>query len=100
MGAPREKDMTRICPNCMSELDKRSVLYLKVGLSRRCAICGEKLKISQIWMFVLSMFTVFVMVASLGFVNYMGLYGFFLAGAVTLSVFLVGVQFVPLITDK
>jgi hypothetical protein len=47
-------------------------------------------------MFALSILAVFAMIASLGFVNLLGVHGFVLVGVVPVLLFIFGSYFIPL----
>ena len=88
--------MTRKCPNCGSELGGASTVYLMLGCKRHCGHCGTKLKNGSLGMFALSVLAVFATIASLGFVNLLGVHGFVLVGVVPVLLFVFGSYFIPL----
>jgi hypothetical protein len=88
--------MSRKCPNCSSVLGIGSTISLLLGFKRRCGHCGTKLRNSSIGMFALSVLAVFATIASLGFVNLLGVYGFVFVGVVPMVLFIFGGYFVPL----
>ena len=88
--------MSRKCPVCGSGLGGSSTVYLMLGFKRRCGHCGAKLRNGSLGMFALSVLAVFATIASLGFVNLLGVYGFVLAGVVPVVLFIFGSYFIPL----
>lgn len=88
--------MSRNCPKCDSTLSSGSAVSLLFGFKRKCRNCGAKLRNSPIWMFGLSVVVVFATIASLGFINLIGVQGFVLVGLVPVVLFFVGSYFVPL----
>lgn len=92
--------MRRSCPKCKNILRWRDLTRLVFGLRGSCQECGVLLRISSLWMCLLSMFAAFVAVASLGFVNLLGLKGFFLAAATPILFFFIGSHFLPLRVKK
>ncbi len=88
--------MTKKCPQCHAELSKGARFSLLFGFKCKCKKCRSKLRSHSIWVFALSVVVVFVAIASLGFINLLGTYGFVVAGLIPIAVFFIGKFFIPL----